>query len=416
MSENSGMFSEQAKPWALILAAGQGNRMSAATGGRAKQFLPWRGAPLFWHAARAMSRSASVAGLVFVFPPEQRQEAEALLADLHARDDLGLPWVTADGGPLRQDSVRLGLAALPSRVSRVLVHDAARPFVSPALIRRVCEALAQGASGVIPVIPVTDTIKVIESGHVAATLPREGLAAVQTPQGFQLDALLAAHAHALAAGLTVTDDAALLEALGKEVRAIPGEAANVKITRPDDLGLLQEESPAPTLRTGMGYDVHRYGSGRPMKLGGVPIPNAPEVLAHSDGDVLLHALSDAVLGCACLGDIGRHFPDKDPSFEGISSAILLHRVLDLAREAGITPCHVDMTVVAQVPKLSPYRDEIAKNVARLMGLPVNCVNFKATTEECMGFTGRAEGIKAYAVVTARGPSFPFPPEPHDEPL
>lgn len=200
----------------------------------------------------------------------------------------------------------------------------------------------------------------------------------------------------------MTDDASLLEALSFEVRVIQGEAANVKITRPEDLDLLRDEAPIPSIRTGMGYDVHRYGQGRPMRLGGVSIPNAPEVLAHSDGDVLLHALSDALLGCACLGDIGQHFSDKDARFEGISSAILLHQVLDMVREAGCTPCHVDMTIVAQVPKLAPYREEIRKNVARLMGLPASSVNLKATTEEHLGFTGRSEGIKAYAVVTARG--------------
>ena len=402
MAESSGTSPDAAKPWALVLAAGQGNRMAESTGGTAKQFLPWRSMPLFWHAARAMSRSACVAGIVFVFPASQIDEATELLADLQKHDDLGLPWVTASGGALRQDSVRLGLAALPLRPTSVLVHDAARPFLSPALVRRVCHELAQGAAGVIPAISVTDTIKTVANGRVTATLPREGLAAVQTPQGFQLKTLLAAHAHALEAGLAVTDDASLLEALGFEVRVIQGEAANVKITSPEDLDLLRDEAPLPSFRTGMGYDVHRYGQGRPMRLGGVSIPNAPEVLAHSDGDVLFHALADALLGCACLGDIGQHFSDKDPRFEGISSAILLHQVLDMVREAGCTPCHVDMTIVAQVPKLAPFREEIRKNVARLMGLPISCVNLKATTEEHLGFTGRSEGIKAYAVVTARG--------------
>ena len=402
MADSSGTSPQAAKPWALVLAAGQGNRMAESTGGTAKQFLPWRGVPLFWHAARAMSRSACVAGIVFVFPASQIEQANELLADLQKHDDLGLPWVSACGGALRQDSVRLGLAALPVRPASVLVHDAARPFLTPALVRSVCHELAQGAAGVIPAISVTDTIKIVENGRVTATLPRDGLAAVQTPQGFQLQTLLDAHAHALEAGLAVTDDASLLEALGFEVRVIQGEAANVKITRPEDLDLLRDETPLPSFRTGMGYDVHRYGQGRPMRLGGVSIPNAPEVLAHSDGDVLLHALSDALLGCACLGDIGQHFSDKDARFEGISSAILLHQVLDMVREAGCTPSHVDMTIVAQVPKLAPYREEIRKNVARLMGLPASSVNLKATTEEHLGFTGRSEGIKAYAVVTARG--------------
>lgn len=235
---------------------------------------------------------------------------------------------------------------------------------------------------------------------MASTLPRARLAAVQTPQGFQLELLRLAHGHALQEGLSVTDDAALLEALGHAVHIIPGEAANVKITRPEDLALLEEKQEQARPRTGLGYDVHRYGPGRPMKLGGVVIPGGPQVLAHSDGDVLLHALMDALLGCAGLGDIGQHFSDKDARFEGISSALLLDHVLDMTRAAGLTLCHADLTVVAQTPRLAPFREEIRKNVARLLSLPTALVNLKATTEEGLGFTGRAEGVKAYAVVSA----------------
>ena len=400
MPEESQPQCPASKPWALILAAGQGSRLSAVLDGAAKQFLHWRGAPLFWHSARAMSRSATVAGVVFVFPERDMGAAQDMLANLQHRDDLGLPWLVATGGALRQDSVRLGLSVLPAQARSVLIHDAARPFLRPELVRRVCAALAGGAVGVIPAIPVTDTIKMVADGRVTDTLPRADLVAVQTPQGFALDELRAAHAYALRAGLTVTDDAALLEALGHEVCVIPGEANNVKITRPEDLVFLHAAVPERETCTGMGYDVHRFGQGRPMKLGGVLIPHAPQVLAHSDGDVLLHALIDAILGCACLDDIGAHFPDNDPRFEGISSAVLLHEALDLTREAGVTPRHVDLTLVAQTPRITPWRGEIRKNVARLLGLPLDAVNLKATTEEHLGFTGRAEGIKAYAVVTA----------------
>ena len=401
------------RPWALLLAAGLGSRLASVLKGTAKQFLLWRGLPLFWHSARAMSQSSSVAGIVFVFPPKELQKARDILADTQRRDDLGLPWLVTAGGKLRQDSVRMGLAALPANVTHVLVHDAARPFVTPGLIRKVCDCLADGATAVIPAIPVTDTIKTVANGRVVSTLPRADLVAVQTPQGFALDALAAAHAHAVATNLTVTDDAALLEALGHDVRVISGEVSNVKITQPEDLERLREPQPMQQVRTGMGYDVHRYGNGRPLKLGGVPIPNAPEVLAHSDGDVLLHALTDAILGCACLDDIGKHFPDNDPRFDGISSAVLLTQALEMAREFGIALMHVDLTVVAQMPRLAPYRDEIKKNVARLLALPPHNVNLKATTEERLGFTGRAEGIKAYALVTASiTPYRPGMPEPH----
>lgn len=201
-----------------------------------------------------------------------------------------------------------------------------------------------------------------------------------------------------------------MEAHGHPVLVVPGEAANIKITHPEDLALLEERSPVmPVPRVGMGYDVHRYGSGRPMKLGGIIIPNAPEVIAHSDGDVLLHALMDALLGCAALGDIGRLFPDADARFDNISSAVLLDDVLERFRDAGLTLCHVDLTVVAQTPKLAPHREEIRKNVARLLGLGTDSVNIKATTEEKLGFTGACEGIKAYAVATA----FQLPPHPRN---
>lgn len=388
------------KPWAILLAAGQGRRLAAATGGLAKQFLHWQGMPLYWHAARAMSRSAAVAGIVFVFPPADYTAHEENLRALYAAEDLGLPWLTAAGGELRQDSVRHGLAVLPANTRHVLIHDAARPFISPNLIRNICAALESGAPGVIPALTVTDTIKTVAHGLVTGTLPRHTLMAAQTPQGFCLDKLLQAHRHAETENLNVTDDASLLETLGHEVRVIEGEAANVKITKPEDLDLLRAPSALPRPCTGMGYDVHRYAPGRPMRLGGVLIPGGPEVIAHSDGDVLLHALTDAVLGCAGLGDIGQHFSDKDPRFENISSALLLDEALDMVRQKGVQLCHADLTIVAQTPRLAPYREEIKKNIARLLALPADCINLKASTEEGLGFTGRAEGIKAYAVVSA----------------
>lgn len=400
--------SPQEKPWALILAAGQGSRLSAVTAGCAKQFLPWRGAPLYWHAVRALSRSAAVAGLVVVFPENQLAQAEEQLRVLCRREDPGLPCLAVAGGRKRQDSVRLGLAALPLRARFALIHDGARPFLSPALVRSVCEELRRGARAVVPALPVTDTIKLVEDGRVTATLPRERLAAVQTPQGFDLALLRQSHQHALHKSLAVTDDASLIEALGQVVRIIPGEATNVKITYPEDMALLQTPHMPLRPRVGMGYDVHRYGAGRPLKLGGVLIPGAPEVLAHSDGDVLLHALMDALLGCAGLGDIGCHFPDTDARFEGISSAILLDRVLEMTRAAGLTLEHADLTIVAQAPRLAPFREEIRKNLCRLLELPKEQVNLKASTEEGLGFTGRVEGIKAYAVVSALAAPLPRP--------
>ncbi|MDR3361879.1 MAG: 2-C-methyl-D-erythritol 4-phosphate cytidylyltransferase [Desulfovibrio sp.] len=387
------------KPWALILAAGQGKRVTA--GGQPKQFLLWRGVPLYWHSARAMSRSAAVGGIVFVFPANVRVQEEARLKDLHERENPGLPWVVADGGAQRQDSVRLGLAALPRTAHYVLIHDAARPFIGPALIREVCAALRKGAAAVVPALPVTDTIKIVTNNLVAATLPRDELAAAQTPQGFRLDLLRKAHAENSAP--SVTDDAALMEKAGHDVCVVPGCLRNTKITYTEDLALLADPMPVPCPRVGMGYDVHRcaaQGEGRPMRLGGVAIPGGPDVIAHSDGDVLLHALMDSLLGCAGMDDIGKHFPDNDDRFHNISSAVLLDKVLEMIRGADIVPQNADMTIVAQKPRIQPFSAEIRKNIARLLGLPVAQVNLKATTEEGMGFTGRGEGIRAWAIVSA----------------
>lgn len=390
-------------PWAVLLAAGSGSRLATALQGRAKQFLSWGGAPLYWRSAQVLSQSAAVGGIVFVFPEACRNAEAERLAGLVARDDPGIPWRVAAGGPLRQDSVRLGLAAVPAVVRHVLIHDAARPFLTAALVRRVCAGLAEGCDAVIPGLPVKDTIKLVDAAApdlVVRTPERECLRAVQTPQGFDAALLRAAHARARADGARATDDAALMEAMGHPVRIIPGEAENVKITTPEDLALLGRAESAPLPCVGLGYDVHRYGNGRPLRLGGVEIPGAPGVLAHSDGDVLLHALMDAILGCAALGDIGQHFPDSDPALEGISSALLLDHVLELATGAGIRICHVDLTIVAQRPRLAPWREEIRANVATLLGLAGEHVNLKATTEEGLGFTGREEGIKACAVVSA----------------
>ena len=397
-------------PWALLLAAGRGSRMAAATGGTSKQFLLWKDAPLYWHSALTFSRSGVVAGIVFVFPPDALARCEAEVRALDVRHPLGLPWKAVGGGAERDDSVRNGLAALPATVRHLLIHDAARPFMSARLVRAVRAALAEGAEAVIPALPVTDTIKMVEGDRVLSTLPRHQLAAVQTPQGFVRAALEAAHAARvaeLAGGRArpVTDDAMLMEGAGHTVRVVPGDKTNCKITTVEDMALL---SPPPFLqpRTGMGYDVHRYApdpadpKARPMKLGGVAIDKAPAVLAHSDGDVLLHALCDALLGCACLGDIGEHFPDADERFDNISSAVLLDQVLTRVRRAGVRPCHADMTIVAQRPRLAAHKEAIRANVARLLRLPPEAVNVKATTEERLGFTGREEGIKAYAVVSA----------------
>ena len=386
--------------WTIILAAGQGSRLAPATGGTPKQFLRHEGRPLYWRSVLTMSAIPELAGVVLVFPAPELDLRQAELETLKNISDPGVPILAVAGGDRRQDSVRMGLAAVPRHCDRVLVHDSARPFFSPALVASLLGELTDEVGGVIPAIPVTDTIKQVENHRVLGTLPRETMRAVQTPQLFPTGLLRRVHEQALREDWTVTDDASMIERAGHCVRTVPGETANLKITTPEDLRVLATPAPMPVPCTGFGYDVHAYGGNRPMVLGGMPIAGAPLVKAHSDGDVLLHALCDAILGCLGLGDIGEHFPDSDDRFENISSGILLSEIMDKARSQKLTITHVDLTVIAQTPRLAPHKAAIRGNVARLLELGDHQVNVKATTEEHLGFTGRKEGIKAVAVVTA----------------
>ncbi len=398
--------------WSVILAAGSGTRLAHATQGVKKQFLTWNAAPLYWHCALTFSRVTRVRGLIFVFPEAEFKTAHAELAERDRLRVLGLPWHAVVGGARRQDSVYNGLQALPDACDTVLVHDAARPFMTPLLVNRLLDALNDSpeALGVIPALPVTDTIKVVEDTMVRATPDRSALRAVQTPQVFSRAVLCAAHNAAKQQEFTMTDDASALEKAGATVITVEGEPGNQKITTAEDLAMLTTTlSTAHTMHpvTGWGYDVHRYcaeGAGRPMKLGGIPIPGAPDVVAHSDGDVLLHALTDAVLGCIGGGDIGERFPDSAPEWDNIASGILLNEVLDAADRAGLQLVNVDVTIIAQVPKVAPWKAQIRKHLAGLLKLDISQVNVKATTEEKLGFTGEKKGIKAVATVSALRPA------------
>jgi 2-C-methyl-D-erythritol 4-phosphate cytidylyltransferase/2-C-methyl-D-erythritol 2,4-cyclodiphosphate synthase len=400
--------------WALVLAAGQSSRLSKAGLEAKKQFLIWNDRPLFWRSARTFARVPQLKGLVFVFPAEELNDAVERLAALDRLDGLGLPWSAVAGGERRQDSVFNGLAALPRECDHVLVHDAARPFFSARLVARLLDGLRSGPRAVIPAIPVKDTIKQVEADRVLGTLRREELVAVQTPQAFALDLLRRSHEAARVEGWEVTDDASMVERLGAPVLVVAGEEENVKITTPEDLRLLASGKDQAATRTpccGWGYDVHRYApadlpqeQSRPLKLGGVLVTNGPRILAHSDGDALLHALTDALLGCLGQGDIGQRFPDTDPAFENMNSAMFLNEVLQDLAPAGILLTHADLTLVAQTPKLSPWREQIRQNVARLLKLKPEQVNVKATTEEGLGFTGEKKGIKAVAAVVGLKPA------------
>lgn len=401
--------------YAIVLAAGQGSRVQNTTGIK-KQFMPYRHAPLWWQSVKTFSLCPAIKGIVLVFPNDDYDTA---CEDAKNRDSL-VPLYFAKGGTKRQGSVYQGLQALPSTCTHVLIHDSARPFFSPNLVHQLIQSFSNShdiadITAVIPAVPITDTIKEIDNTGkiVTKSLQRDTLRAIQTPQAFRLKELLHAHeyAHNIAkttdatnitdtADITnATDDAMLMEALSYPVHVIMGEKNNYKITHVEDLTLLIEQSP-PIFYTGYGYDVHRFGGNRPFMLGGICIPSPLKITAHSDGDVLLHALMDAMLSCLCMGDIGTLFPDTDPRYENISSSLLLTHVLDLWNKQNLTLCHVDLTIITQKPKIAPFSKQIRNNIARLLGIPPEHINLKATTEEGLGFTGAGLGIKTVALVNA----------------
>ena len=385
--------------WAIVLAAGQGTRLAPAGITTKKQFLVYQGAPLFWHSIRTFSHIPPLGGIILVLPEQELGEIETTVQELHTRDSIGVPIRCTSGGNRRQDSVAHALQVLPRECDQVLIHDAARPFLSTSLITALLDRFTADLGGVIPACPVTDTIKQVKENRVVCTLDRSTLVAVQTPQLFDRSILAAAHLQADSQGWDVTDDASMVEQLGHEVVCIPGEPGNIKITHPEDLIMLDSPVPQPVPVSGYGYDVHAYRGDRPMILGGIPVPGGPMLKAHSDGDVLMHALCDAILGCLGLGDIGDLFPDSDERYANMPSSVFLAEVLDKALAAGLNITHVDLTVVAQIPKLAPFKAQIKRNIASLMALTPDHVNIKATTEEGLGFTGAKKGIKAVAVVT-----------------
>ena len=312
------------------------------------------------------------------------------------------------GGETRQASVLAGLEALASiSPDIVLVHDAARPFVSARLIDDAIAAVAGGVAAAIPGTPVVDTIKVVDArGRVVGAPDRAGLRAVQTPQAFVFAALLDAHRRAAAGGVAgLTDDAAVMEWAGHPVTVFPGEAGNVKLTLPEDFDAAERRMQAAMndVRVGQGYDVHAYTEGDHVWLGGVRIAHDRGVLAHSDGDVVLHAATDAILGALADGDIGSHFPPNDPQWRGASSDRFLAHAAGLLAARGGRLAMLDVTVVCEAPRVGPHREAMRERMAAILGVGADRIAVKATTSEKMGFTGRREGLAALAVATLRLP-------------
>lgn len=374
--------------YAIILAGGSGSRMGAD---RNKVLLELQGKPVIIRAAEAFS--GLVDGIILV-----SRESD-ILAIQSALKTASLDAKVVPGGDTRQASVWNGLCALPPACTHVLIHDGARCLVDRETIQR-CKASVESFGTGVASIPAIDTIKMVDSNETVAETPdRASLRAVQTPQGFSVEIIRRAHEAAMADGFLGTDDASLVERLGIPVRLTTGSRRNIKLTTPEDLIMAEAflGRSFPALRIGQGYDVHRLVEGRPLILCGVEVPHVLGLLGHSDADVALHALMDAMLGAMALGDIGRHFPDTDERYRGISSMKLLTHVVQLlsAHQARVTNC--DVTIVAQKPKLLPYIPEMRENIARVLDLPIDRVNVKATTTEHLAFEGREEGISAQTV-------------------
>lgn len=372
---------------ALLMAAGRGSRFGADI---PKQYLPLAGRAVLRRSAEALLAEPGIDAILPVCAPGEAATVAALLD--------GLPVLApVAGGATRQESVRAGLEALAKAPPDiVLVHDAARPVVPPGTVAALLAAL-ETHPGAIPAQPVTDTLKRAEDGMIQATVARAGLVRAQTPQGFRFPALLAAHR---AAAAEVTDDAALLEAAGLAVALVPGSESNVKITHPEDLTRVEAALGAALLpRMGTGFDVHRLVDGRPLILCGVTIPFPLGLSGHSDADVGIHALCDAIYGALAEGDIGRHFPPSEAAWKDADSARFLRHAAARIAARGGRLLHADVTLICERPKITPHADAMRARLAELLEVPVGRVSVKATTTERLGFTGRGEGIAAQAAAT-----------------
>jgi 2-C-methyl-D-erythritol 4-phosphate cytidylyltransferase / 2-C-methyl-D-erythritol 2,4-cyclodiphosphate synthase len=382
--------------YALVVAAGRGTRFGGAV---PKQYLTLGDATVLRYAVASLAEHRLIDGVLVVIRSEDQ--------GLYDRAVAGLPLLTpVAGGPTRQDSVRLGLEVLTvHRPARVLIHDGARPFPDAALVDRVIDGLDR-ASAAIPCLPLSDTIKRVEEGVIRETIDRSALWRAQTPQGFHFEAILAAHRAAM--GRDLTDDAAVAEAAGLTPLLVDGSEDNRKVTTMEDLAAAERLLMARQgdLRVGHGFDVHAFGPGNRVRICGVEIAHEASLVGHSDADVGLHSLTDAVLGAIGAGDIGMHFSPGDPRWRGAASDQFLQHAVELVRERGGTVASVDVTIICERPKIGPYRAAMIERVAAILGIAPSRVSIKATTTDKLGFTGRGEGVAAQAVATVR---LPFPP-------
>ncbi len=375
---------------AILVAAGSGSRFGAET---PKQFLRLAGKPVIRHCAEALAREVDL--LLPVGDAEPICDALAGIAHL--------PPVA--GGTTRQHSVRGGLEALASRSPDIVfVHDAARPMIPTGTIPALLAALEM-APGTIPALPVADTLKRAERGAITATVPRDGLYRAQTPQAFRFPVLLAAHRAGI--GVAATDDASLLEAAGESVAIVQGSEDNIKLTYADDLPRLERIMTAHMIpRVGTGFDVHVLEPGRPLMLCGVAVPHDKGLAGHSDADVGIHALCDAIYGALAEGDIGRHFPPSEATWKDADSARFLVHAGERIAARGGRLANADVTLICERPKIAPHAAAMRARLAAILGVDASLISVKATTTEKLGFTGREEGIAAQAIATVRLPSGP----------
>jgi 2-C-methyl-D-erythritol 4-phosphate cytidylyltransferase / 2-C-methyl-D-erythritol 2,4-cyclodiphosphate synthase len=381
----------------VLVAAGRGLR--AGSGGP-KQYRSIGGVPVIYRAMESFSVHPDVSAVQPVVNPDDSAMFDAAVAGLKHEPP-------TSGGATRQASVLAGLEALAKhKPDFVLIHDAARPFVSQALISRAIDA-ARNHGAAIPALPVTDTIKLVgEAGTIEGTPERARLRIAQTPQSFRFDVILEAHRRAAKDGRSdFTDDAAIAEWAGLTVATFEGDVANMKLTTPEDF--VREEARLASLlgdiRTGTGYDVHAFGEGDHVMICGVRVPHSKGFLAHSDGDVGLHALVDAILGALADGDIGSHFPPSDPKWKGASSDQFLKYAIERVTARGGRVANLEVTLICERPKIGPLRDTMRAKIAEISGVDISRVAVKATTSERLGFTGREEGIAATASATIRLP-------------
>lgn len=367
------------KAIAIIAAAGSGSRMNM---NRSKLLLELEGKTVIEKTLDTFAKNAHIDSIIVATSDED------VARICSGKDKL---MAIVPGGRERQDSINGALSLIDDEDAIVLVQDGARPFASSSLIDNIIKAAyEEGAS--IPAVPLKDTVKTVDRNHVGTTLERSSLVSVQTPQGFKASLLKKAYENAMEGQLIVTDDSSMVELLGHKVAIVMGEYGNIKITTREDLRYLGGNE--MDIRTGVGYDVHRLVEGRDLILGGVKIPHALGLLGHSDADVLLHAVMDSILGAIGQGDIGRHFPDTDESYKGISSIKLLEHVKKVLDESGYTISNLDCLIIAQKPKVLPYTPQMRSNIASVLEIMEDRVNVKATTTEKLGFEGREEGISS----------------------